>query len=130
MSNGKKDNSIHIQARLHRQKVREADACVVYDELKRRGLTEREMVREALIAYGQMTDSGWQPQLDVTEVRMTNEMITMFRNLQTLTTRLASMTFAIGSNQQAEMDGLQRELTEFEESAKGLLGDAIFFDEA
>lgn len=124
--------SVHIQARLHPNVVREADAVLVYKHMKNlQHLTDREIVRESLIAYGQMVDSGWQPQEDVTEVKLSANVLNMLKQMTGLVSKLASMDFSQARNTDGsaiDTTELQRELSEFDKSASDMLGQAIFFD--
>jgi murein L,D-transpeptidase YcbB/YkuD len=124
--------STHIQARLHPEKIREADALAAYHGVKERtNWTDKVIVREALIAMGQMMDSGWQPQEDVTEVKLTASVQTMLRQMSSLVSKLSSLDFSQARHpdgSEVDTETLHRELSEFDKSASDMLGQAIFFD--
>ena len=125
-------NAIHIQGRLLRDRVREADAAAVYDELIKAGWKDREIVREALIAFGQMHNQGWQPQQVVTEVKLTETMFRMLQRMESVVSHLATLDFSNvrhGDGQVVNAPELKRELTELEEGAKSLLGNVYFAED-
>jgi hypothetical protein len=122
--------SYHIQARLHSDKVREADAVSIYQHYKSQKWEDRQIVREALIALGIMHNEGWQPQEQPTDAILTANMQTMLQQMATLTSKLAGLDFSSIRNHDGSPvdDELKRELTEFDRSASDMLGQAIFFE--
>ncbi len=122
-------NAIHIQGRLLRDRVREADAAVVYDELVKNGWKDREIVREALIAFGQMHNQGWQPQQVVTEVKLSDTMLKILQQMESVARKLATLDFSTARHDDGrtvDAPQLQRDLSELEQGAKSLLGTVYF----
>lgn len=119
--------SVQIQAWLHPEKIREYDAVEALKFYRAKGWADRQIIREALIALRSMEQDGWQAQPGTDEVKLTADFLSVFRQLQSLSTKLTSMDFTAMPRETAE--GMQQELTEFQKSASALLGDAIFFDE-
>ena len=125
-------NAIHIQGRLLRDRVREADAAAVYDELKKAGWQDREIIRESLIAFGQMHNEGWQPQQVVTEVKLSETVYRMLKQMESAVSRLAALDFSTmkhGDGRSVDGAQVQRDLNELEEGARSLLGNVYFADD-
>lgn len=133
MSSKQEGNRVHIQAWLHKQKVREADAIYAYEQAtKRDKLSDRDAVREAFIAYELMRENGWQPQRLVTQIQMTEDMFQMVRAMQSLLRRLAEVDFTTArtiTGEQVDFEIVGRELNEFEKNSTSMLGQVYDFDE-
>lgn len=127
-----KENAIHIQGRLLRDRVREADAAAVYDELVKNGWKDREIVREALIAFGQMHNQGWQPQQVMTDVKLSETMLKILQQMESVAHQLATLDFSTarhGDGRTVDAPQLRHDLSELEEGAKSLLGTVYFADD-
>lgn len=127
-----KVKSVHIQARLHTEKIREADALVIYRHYRdKEKWTDREIVREALIAFGEMKDQNWKAQRDVTPVTLSADMLNMLNAMSALVQTLSHMDFtSVRDGNGVPMDNyaVQQQLSDFDKSASDLLGKAVFFD--
>jgi hypothetical protein len=136
------ETTVHIQARLNPRLVREHDAYEVYADLALKAKKDdRWIVREALIAYGEMTDKGWKPQEIVDSITLSAKAVRAVEQLsqlapvmadfqqlvrQLLTLDLSSLRYADGSPADGPL--MARQLTQFEQSAKDVLGQAHMFE--
>ena len=131
----KKDdkNRVRIQTVLHRLHIREADAIQAYETaIHKDGLSIRDAIREAFIAYGKLRDAGWQPQSLPTQVSMTDEMYQMFRGMQSLMKRMSELDFTgvrSVSGGDVDVEAIQRDLNAFERNSMNILGTVKSYDD-
>lgn len=133
MSKSDGDNRVRIQTVLHRQHIREADAIKAFEiATSKDGLSVRDAIREAFIAYGKMRDTGWQPQAIPTQVFMTDEMYQMFRGMQDVLKRLSNLDLTGArsvSGDVVDIEAIQRDLNAFERNSMSILGIVRSYDD-
>lgn len=133
MSKDDSSNRVRIQTVLHRLHIREADAIQAYENaINKDGLSIRDAIREAFIAYGKLRDNGWQPQSLPTQVSMTDEMYQMFRGMQSLMKRMSELDFTgvrSVSGGAVDVEAIQRDLDTFERNSMSILGTVRSYDD-
>lgn len=135
------ETTVHIQARINPRLVREYDAYVVFADYASKGNEDRWIVREALIALGIMNGNGWQPQEDVTSVALSAKAVKAVNQLSKLTPVIADFQALVQQLLQMDFSSLRytdgttadggavsQQLTQFEQSAKDVLGQAHLFE--
>lgn len=115
--------SERLQVRLHPNIVGERDALDVLEHFRRKGMSDREIAREALIALGEKTHQGWQPETLVGEGKVTAESIKMLRQILSIVQELSVSDFVA----QGALTKVAGQLTTLQQGATQLLGEAIFY---
>jgi hypothetical protein len=127
--------SVHIQARLHPRgdNPREGSAIEVYRKTTADfNWTDREYIREASIALGQMLDAGWKPITATKKNVINGEAMALLRDIYMMIQQVASMDFSHArthDGQPVDQQQIRAQLANIDRTATDILGSAIVFDD-
>lgn len=122
------DAQRRVQTLLNDRYIDEHDAVVVLDHYRNRlKWTDRQIVREALIALGKATETmgDWTPSRETTEVSLRGDMVEMLKALKGLAVKLSTMDFSgarTSNGETVSSSDIEQELTDLERSAVKLVG--------
>jgi hypothetical protein len=133
----KADRLIHVQGRLNSKLVREDLAIEAYDFIKTKSpdsTADREIVREALIAYAEKIEGGFinPGEMLVGEGKVTAEMLGIQRQILSVVLQLVNMDFSTVKNRDGstfDSTSFQANLTTLQKSATSMLGEADWDDD-
>lgn len=121
--------SVHIQARLLRDKEEEQEAVHCWEQLIEQGVEPRVIINAALNSLRQ--DQTGQLRDEVNEVTISKTILRLLMNAQKIMERISHLDLSTLRNTDgslADVSSIQSQLTNTQEAAMKMLGDAQIFD--
>lgn len=120
------DNRAHIQCRLHgadANRPRDLDALTIYKAYVKDGWTDRDIVREAMIALGVMVGNGWQPVHHTGTSEIHAQTYTMLQSILNIVSNLRTSGVMVGMSHENQIA-----LENIERGAIEAASQVTFFD--